>query len=122
MYDILVKPTPRNTYVLQRSFTYNDILVPAGFETNGADVPKLFQNIFPPFQPRFIPAIIMHDYLINIALNVEEKDLRNKTIDMANDLFKEMMLKGKDTFVTRTSIKLVKFYWKIKKPFLKARK
>lgn len=122
MYNIKIQPTQYNTYILLEDFNYDGVVVPKGFETNGADVPRVAQNIFPPFQPRFIPAIIIHDYLIQLSKSIDNKELRNKAIDLANDLFEEMILKAKKTLVTRSAAKLVKLYWKIKKPFLKGNK
>ena len=40
-----------------------DIIVLPGFITDGASVPKLLQNIYPPFSGRYIEAAVLHDAL-----------------------------------------------------------
>ena len=40
----------------------DSITVPAGFESDGASVPKLFWSAFPPFDT-YLPAAVVHDIL-----------------------------------------------------------
>jgi len=60
---IVVTPTPDNKYVIHKQILYKDITVPKGYKTNGANVPRLFWSIIPPFKPKYLPAVIVHDYL-----------------------------------------------------------
>ena len=39
-----------------------EVTVPKGFITDGATVPRLFQNLVPSFG-RYLPAVIIHDYM-----------------------------------------------------------
>ena len=69
------------------------ITVPAGFETDGASVPKVFWALFAPFGPYFHAAVI-HDYLYsnhNSRFTRLESDL----------LFKEAMYNSGVRAVTR---------------------
>jgi len=73
-HSCITHPTPHNTLVLLHEFRYKNITVPKGYETNGADIPRLFWSIIPPFAPALIPAIVIHDYLCDI----EQYDLADK--------------------------------------------
>lgn len=44
------------------SRNHGTIIVPRGFETDGASVPRIFWTLFSPFGPCF-PAAVVHDYL-----------------------------------------------------------
>lgn len=56
-------------WILQRAFAYvedepsNRIVVPAGFVTDFASVPRLFWNFCPPADPEYSAAAIVHDRL-----------------------------------------------------------
>jgi len=39
------------------------IIVPEGFETNFASIPRIFWNIYPPMDPKYGKAAVIHDYL-----------------------------------------------------------
>lgn len=101
-----VKPNSSNRLVLDKDFTIENVSIPKGFTTNGADIPRLFWVIVPPFKPKYLPAVILHDYLIEISK--EEKD-----IDFANNTFSNALLKIENSFVTRNMVRLVFLYWKI---------
>ena len=52
------------------------IIVPTGFLTDGASVPRMFWNIFNPVGPTF-PAAVIHDFLYskhNTEYSREESD------------------------------------------------
>lgn len=97
-------PTPNNTFILGESFQYKDVIIPFGFITNGADVPRIFWIFFPPFKPKYMKAILIHDFLI-----------KKGQIEKANQYFKELLLEAENSFVTRNAIRVVNLYWKIKK-------
>lgn len=50
-------------YVLLEDFTYGGFTVPKGFVTDGATIPRIFWAILPPVH-RYMPAAIVHDYLL----------------------------------------------------------
>ena len=98
-----VQPTINNKYVLLEHYQVENIKVPKGYETNGADVPKLFWWFVPPFKPKFLPAIIIHDYLCE-----KEK------YKLADNLFESTLFTIEKSFVTKTMVIFVRIYHKIK--------
>jgi hypothetical protein len=42
--------------------------VPKGYKTNGANVPRIFWSIFPPNNPEYLSAVVVHDYLCELKL------------------------------------------------------
>jgi hypothetical protein len=64
-------------------FKYRDIIVPAGFEFDGASTPRIFWNIIPPFKGTKRAACI-HDWLCKQARSKEDR----KEADL---LWKEML-------------------------------
>uniref|UniRef100_UPI004047EA94 DUF1353 domain-containing protein n=1 Tax=Aliarcobacter sp. TaxID=2321116 RepID=UPI004047EA94 len=103
----IIEPTINNKYVLAETYIFEDIEVPKGFVSNGADIPRIFWIFVPPFKPKFSPAVIVHDFLIKIAKNKEE-------IIRANYYFEKILLQIEDSLVTRTMVKSVNMYWKFK--------
>lgn len=99
-----LSPTPNNTFILLEKYQYKDVVIPFGFVTNGADVPRIFWSLFPPFKPKYMKAILIHDFLI-----------KKGQIDKANQYFKELLLDAENSFVTRNAVRLVNLYWKFKK-------
>lgn len=105
-YPIL-KPHSSNTFILLEDYIYENIKVTKGFETNGADIPRIFWSIVPPFKPKYLPAVVIHDYLIKVAIT-------NEDIKTANYYFEKILLEIENSFKTRTMINAVHLYWKIK--------
>lgn len=101
---MILIPTPNNTFVLAEGFQYKDVFIARGFVTNGADVPRIFWSLFPPFKPKFMKAILIHDFLI-----------KKGQVDKANQYFKELLLDAENSFITRNAVRAVRFYWKFKK-------
>ena len=44
----ITKGTINNTSIVVYEYRYKDIAVPEGYETNGADIPRLFWSWTPP--------------------------------------------------------------------------
>ena len=64
LYSLLkISPTGKNSYIVLEDFKYDNIIVPKGYKTNGADIPRFFWSIYSPFKPEFLPAVVLHDYL-----------------------------------------------------------
>lgn len=76
----ILKPFDKDKFELVQDYTYKDITIPAGYKTNGANVPRMFWSVFPPNSPEYLSAVIMHDYLCD----KEQYKLADKTL-------KEMM-------------------------------
>ena len=106
MYYPKLLPLIDNRMKLIEDYRYKEVLVPVGFETNGADSPRIFWQIFPPFAPKFLPAVIVHDYLIKQATNSED-------VIYANTYFENIMLEIENSLKTRLIVRSVKLYWKI---------
>ena len=65
------------------------ITVPADYVTNGADIPRFFWRLFPPYSPEYFPAVVVHDYLCDIAESANNsKELYKK----ADIVFKECLI------------------------------
>ena len=64
--DVDLTPLKNHRYRVNRSVTYKDVTVPAGYMTNGADVPRLFWVFIPPNRSDILPAVIFHDYLCEL--------------------------------------------------------
>ena len=106
IYPVL-QPTKNNKLILLEKYTYDEIVIPKGFETNGADIPRPFWIIIPPFKPKFLPAVLVHDFLIEKATNRID-------ICIANEYFEEILLTIENSFKTRAMVRAVKLYWRFK--------
>lgn len=73
------------------------IIVPAGFQTDGASIPRIFWNILSPFGSYF-PAALVHDYLYSKASTC------NLTREQADGVFLQAMKDIGVGFVTRRII------------------
>lgn len=53
-----------NVYTLLEPLQYGELIVPAGFESDGASVPRFFWRVvFPPGDADALRAAILHDYI-----------------------------------------------------------
>jgi len=96
-------PTNSNKYILLEDFTYRDVIVPKGYITNGANVPRLFWNLIPPFQPRFMDAVVIHDFLTD-----------NENYLKADQYFTELLYNTEKSITTRLMSWSVKIYHKVR--------
>jgi len=104
MYNsINVIPTKENKFTIGKKIVYRDIIIPKGYKTNGANIPRILWNIVPPFKPKYLPAVIVHDYLCDAKEYIK-----------ADKYFEEILLNIENSFTTKTMIKVVKIYHKIK--------
>ena len=109
-----IQPTSNNKFVLLEEYRYRAVKIPVGYETNGADIPRPFWIIVPPFKPKFLPAVLVHDFLIEKATNRID-------ICIANEYFEEILLTIENSFKTRVMDRAVKIYWKVKIKFKKGK-
>jgi hypothetical protein len=98
-----LKPTFDNKFILEDDYEIAGIKVHKGYITNGADVPRVFWWFVPPFKPKYLPAIIVHDYLFE-----------NKQYKKGNDIFEQILLSIEDSYITRMMIKSVRVYANLK--------
>ena len=53
-----------NVFRLLEPLETSDFVIPSGFESDGASVPRvLWRLIFPPIDPVALPAAVVHDYI-----------------------------------------------------------
>lgn len=81
----VLKPYSKDRFELVEEYRYKDILVNVGYQTNGADIPRIFWSIFPPNSPEYLSAVVVHDYLCDKAKN--KQDYKE-----ADEIFYEMMI------------------------------
>ena len=101
--NLVVTPTIDNKFKLVNKFYISGIFIRKGYKTNGANIPRILWIIVPPFKPKYLPAIIVHDYLCDI-----------EQYKKADKVFEETLLEIEDSFITKSMIKCVKFYHKIR--------
>ncbi len=99
----VTRGTLNNTLVLEKSYLVKNVVVPKGYESNGANIPRIFWFIVPPFKPKYQPAYIVHDYLCD----------REKYI-VADKLFEEVLLEIEKSFKTKAMVFAVKLYHKLR--------
>ncbi len=98
----ILKPLPHEgLYELQQNlnvvYATDDgdvkaVLVPQGYKTDGASIPKpLWSIIGTPFQPNFITAAIVHDYHCNIRDGVVKLNSQMISVDEMSDLFFDLL-------------------------------
>lgn len=89
----------RDLWVVTEAFNYwlddertKRINIPAGYLTDGASVPKIFQGLFPPWGP-YGQAAVVHDWLCEYLKVWDDSDLRYVTISRseADNFFNDAM-------------------------------
>ena len=107
--DVVVSPLPEHRYILDEEYRYRDVIVPVGFVTNGADIPRIFWSFYPPNRSDYLPAVIVHDYLCSVG-----------EYDKADRYFREILealnISSFDVFVLWGG---VRFYSVFVRPILK---
>lgn len=100
----ILQPSLDNTFIVAKPFRVNSSLtIPKGYKTNGANIPRVFWFIIPPFKPKYLPAVVVHDFLCD-----------KERYQMADKLFKNILLSIEDSFKTRTMVFAVRLYHKIR--------
>lgn len=74
-----------------RLTTGETVLVYSGYETNGADIPRFLWRLYPPFSPEYMPAVVIHDYLCDLADEVSDKQGRKEAFLFADKAFKNIL-------------------------------
>lgn len=69
-----------NVFTLLSPIVYEDLVIPAGFESDGASVPRFFWRcVFPPNDTRALRAAFIHDYVYRIHPKGWSKKKADKT-------------------------------------------
>jgi len=103
MFNIQLKPTTNDKFILLEDYSYREITIPAGYETNGADVPWLATLIIPRYLPSNLPMVAMHDYLTD-----------REEYKLADDTFEQMFIEAGYTLRRKLAVKSVRLYHKIR--------
>ncbi len=68
---VIVKPFGKDRFEVVKEFEVSlcglNFIVPKGFISDGASVPRIFWSIFPPNSPEYLSAVVVHDYLCERA-------------------------------------------------------
>lgn len=107
MDRVVVQPIDKDKFRVYKDFIYQGIYIPAGFVTNGANIPRLFWSLFPPNSPEYLSAVVIHDYM---CANVSEYGY-----EMADKYFYDAMLDiGVGKWKAKTFYFWVKSYHRFK--------
>jgi hypothetical protein len=70
---LVITPDGKGRYRTERPFSFDiglkgsglTVTVPAGFSTDLATVPRWLWWLFPPFEPQYAAAAVLHDFLLS---------------------------------------------------------
>ena len=95
----VLSPLSNGNYVLTRGYKIKlnngDLIqIERGYQTNGADIPRLFWRLYPPYAPEYMPAVLIHDFLCDKAIETakDKKELQEKFL-YADNAFREILEK-----------------------------
>ena len=110
--DLNVTPLCENRYELTRDFEILGITIPEGYKTNGANIPRIFYIFYPPFIPKYLKAIVLHDYLCDLS----DQTIPNDKFKSKSDLkLKEALREcGAGAFTQNLFYICVRIYHKLK--------
>jgi hypothetical protein len=97
-----LEPQSDNTFILLENYEILGIWIPAGFKTNGSNIPRLLWWWIPPFKPKYLPAVILHDWLTRDDTEVQ--------FSYANNKFKEALQLIEKSIYTTSMYKAVELY------------
>ena len=93
--DVSITPQPGNRYIVNNELTYKEVVVPVGYVTNGADIPRIFWSLFPPNRSDYLPAVIIHDYMCdNCDRMVANKYFEEILVELGVGKFSRIALTG----------------------------
>lgn len=95
----VIKPFSKDRFQLICEYRYKDIIVPAGYKTNGANIPRVFWSIFPPHSPEYLSAVIVHDYLC-------DKEEYKKADLIFKEMLENLKVQGWKVFIFYKSVRL----------------
>jgi hypothetical protein len=118
--DKLIVSPLKTEWEIQRDFRYVDrdidteILVPAGFKTDFASIPRIFWAILPPWDVEYGKPAVIHDYLYRrheYAKRAEFKrgNIRYQNRKWADKIFLRGMKQNGENIITRQII-----YWAVR--------
>jgi len=104
MYELVkVSPMPNHRYRVLEPISYQDILIPEGYPTNGANIPRPLWVFLPPNRSDYLPAVIVHDYLCDLG---EYK----KADDYFEEILHELKIGKIATFVMTKGVRIYHYF------------
>jgi len=97
--QVKLQPLKSHKFKLLDDLYFKDVVVPKGYKTNGADIPRIFWSIYPPNRSDFLPAVIIHDYLC-------DKGEYKRADDLFEECLKELGVKRFDVVVLVGAVRL----------------
>lgn len=95
----ILSPLSNGNYILTRGYKIKlnngDLIsIYKGYQTNGADIPRLFWRLYPPYAPEYMPAVLIHDFLCDKAIETarDKKELQEMFL-YADNAFREILEK-----------------------------
>ena len=102
--DLILKPLKGHKYQVVKAYSYQNIEVPAGFKTNGADIPRFLWIFWPPNKSDYMKAVVVHDYLCSLGHYM-----------LADTLFKEALQEdGASNFTVWSFYTTVNLYHRLR--------
>ena len=98
-----VSPTMDGHLILLDDFKIDGLVIEKGYETNGANIPRILWSIIPPLKVQNLPAVVVHDWLCDKERYVE-----------ADAMFHKLLEKFKIEPFRNEMVFAVKLYHKIK--------
>ncbi|EAJ6150290.1 DUF1353 domain-containing protein [Campylobacter lari] len=84
---VIVKPFGKDRFEVVKEFEVSlcglNFIVPKGFISDGASVPRIFWSIYPPYKSEYFSAAIVHDYLCQKAYSKDDYKLADKVLKEA---------------------------------------
>ena len=84
---ISVKPYDKYKFEVIEPLSVNlDIIkfiLPKGYTTDGASVPRLFWSLYPPYKPEWLTACVIHDFLCSRAIHADNISVAYNLADLA---------------------------------------
>lgn len=116
MNQVKVSPLEKDRYMLVEDYKFELPLIsgviPKGFKTDGASVPRIFWIAYPPNRPEYLSAAVIHDYLCIQAVKSDDIEGMYKIADQS--LYDAMILLGVRKSKCWVFMMFCKIYHKIK--------
>ena len=116
----ILSPLSNGNYILIKRYKIilnnGDLInIKSGYQTNGADIPRLFWRLYPPYSPEYMPAVVIHDYLCDKAVETANtKEELNELFLYEDNAFREIL---ENLNINKTKVNLfynaVRFWHKI---------
>lgn len=88
MQRVVIKPFDKDKYELAEPYCYEcgfaKVEINKGYQTNGANIPRVFWSIYPPNSPEYLSAVVIHDYLCDKAY---KNDKNYEDFILADNIF-----------------------------------